>query len=233
MIKETGLLELKKEILERVKGAAQKGDIESIAFLGKAAEQCESLINEVKDFENRIGKFSDSIFSTPGLKEKQKNRKLTERIDSNIATYRLSPKREGANMRNGWVEKIKSKGVKLNGHGKRFQTESGKDVGVASANELDRSQQLLNKWFLGLKDERMDIVVLLCRDLEKKVHDIVLPVSEIGSAWEALSRSGGQVKFNVRRQGGEFKILIPGKGPLEITKYIGNYKPLVFGQSAN
>ncbi len=232
MIEKTGLQDLKKEILERIKGAAQKSDIESITCLGKAAEKCESLINEVLKLENRIKEFSASISSPLGLKKKQ-NRVITEKIDSNIATYRLSPKREGANIRNEWVKNIQSQGVKLNGHGKRFQTESAKYVGVASANELDRSQQLLNKWFLGVKDERMDIVVLLCRDLEKKVHDIILPVSEIGAAWEALSRSGGQVKFNVRRQRGEFTLLIPRNEPLEVTKYIGNYKPLGIGQPAN
>ena len=81
MIKKTGLQDLKKEILERIKGAAQKGDIESIAFLGKAAEQCESLINEGLDLENRIRELSVSIFSPHGQRVKT-NKEITEKRKS-------------------------------------------------------------------------------------------------------------------------------------------------------
>jgi hypothetical protein len=226
MIKETKLQDIKKEILEGVKKAARQGNIESIVFLGKAAEQCDNLIIGHKNLEKRIKEFCISIFSTQGLRLNQ-HKETKERFEDNITTFRPSPKREGAIIRNVWVNNIKTIGVKLTGHGKRFQTESGIYVSVASANELNRPQ-LLNKWFLGLKDEQMDVVVvLLCRDLEKEVHDIVIPVSELGASWETLSRSRGQVKFNIRRQREEFKLLVPSNEPLDVTKYIGNYKPLL------
>jgi hypothetical protein len=137
----------------------------------------------------------------------------------------ISPKREGAMARDRWVKMLSGKQIPLTGHDKRYYTEKGVSVGIAFANELDRPQ-LVNKWFLGLKDEPTDVAVLLCQDKEGNLHDFIIPVSELGSSWDALSRSGGQVKFNIHRRKSEFLLSIPGGEPISITKYIGNHRPL-------
>jgi hypothetical protein len=127
--------------------------------------------------------------------------------------------------RNRWVNMLSTKQISLTGHDKRYHTEGGTSVGIAFANELDRPQ-LVNKWFLGLKDEPTDVVVLLCRDKEGDLHDFIVRVTELRSSWEGLSRSGGQVKFNIHRRKSEFLLSIPGGDPVTITKYIGNYRLL-------
>jgi len=223
LIKE--LSKMKAGIIENVKTAAQKGDIKTISQWSRAAEQCESLIEEVTNLNSRIQEFRTSLCSE---RSKGNIASLSTSIvnDNNVSKPRLSVKQEGAKIRSSWVQNIASKGIRLKGHGKSYYTEYGKLVGVAAANELNQPQ-LISEWFLGLKDEQTDVVVLLCRDLEKKVHDIIIPVAELGEAWEKLSRSKGQMKFHVRRRDGEFLLLVPGNNPIIVSRYIGNYQPLI------
>ena len=127
--------------------------------------------------------------------------------------------------RGKWIEGLSAKGIILNGHDKRFYTQNGSSVGIAFANELDKPQ-LVNKWFLGLKDEPTDIAVLICKDREGEIYDFILPVKKMGSIWEALSKSGGQVKFHLQRKKGEFLLSVPGSESVVVNNYISNYQPL-------
>jgi hypothetical protein len=95
-------------------------------------------------------------------------------------------------------------------------------VAVAFANELPGRE---SRWFLGLADEPTDIAILLCNSLAGRVYDIVLPVSGV-RVWQALSRHGGQVKFNVRKDASRFFLLVPGNKPLDVTKHVSNHDPL-------
>lgn len=80
-------------------------------------------------------------------------------------------------------------------------------MAVAFANELPKKE---NRWFLGLPDEPTEVAVLVCKSLAGKVHDIVLPVARLRDVWRALSRHQGEVKFNVKRLGTRFLLLVPG-----------------------
>ena len=94
-------------------------------------------------------------------------------------------------------------------------------------NELDGHP---NKWFLGMADEPTDVAVLLCRSRSGKVYDLVLPVPALGRRWALLSRSGGQVKFNVRKDVTVFLLLVPGNQALDVTQYLSHYEPLVISR---
>lgn len=94
---------------------------------------------------------------------------------------------------------------------------------MAFANKLPGKD---NRWFLGFADEPTDVAVLLCRSSTGKLYDIVLPVSDLDDRWNMLSRSGREIKFNVRKEGAELLLLIPGNEPFRVTKYLANYKPL-------
>jgi hypothetical protein len=126
-------------------------------------------------------------------------------------------------MRSQWVAQLNTMGVELRGSGKRFVAPSGATVGLAPANELPGKP---NRWFLGLADERTDVVVLLCRRDTGRLYDLVIPVPDMGRRWELLSRSNNQIKFNVRKDVSEFLLLIPGDGPFLVTQYLTNYGPL-------
>jgi hypothetical protein len=212
------LSDLRKKILEKVKLSAQDADISAISKWSRAAEQCEKFIQESNDLNNRIKTFTDS------LRQDRSNYMTTGQPLTSVPKMKMSPKLEGSKARREWVKMLSSKGILLNGHDKRYYNEGGQSVGIAFANELDRPH-LINKWFLGLKDEPTDIAVLLCQDLEGKLHDFILPVTKLKSTWEALSRSGGQVKlFNIRRIEGGYLLLNPSGEPLNISKYLGKYQ---------
>lgn len=217
------LSQLKYEFLNKIKYFAQKEDISSLSVWSKAVEQCELLINELTDLTNRISEFKTSLPQD----EKRSNIASVSNLktaDSPISQTRVSAKQEGARVRASWVQKLASKGTCLKGYGKNYYTANGKSVGVASANELNGSQHV-NKWFLGLKDEPKDIVVLICRDLKKVVHDFVIPFIDLKGVWKKLSRSKGEVKFNIRKQNGNYFLAIPRNTAIPISKYLGNYTP--------
>ncbi len=214
---------MKERILTEIKIAAQSADIEAIAQWSKAAEQCEILIRESTKLDNRVKSFFDDLWSHP-TDDKTSHREIVE-CKNSPGKRSISPKREGAMIRDRWVKMLSSKHIPLTGHDKRYHTEKGRSVGIAFANELNRPQ-LVNKWFLGLKDEPTDIAVLLCQDKEGNLHDFIVPVIELGSSWSDLSRSGGQVKFNICRKNSEFFLSVPGCNPVIISKHIGNYSLL-------
>jgi hypothetical protein len=210
------LTETKAKIFEKVKLAAQKGDIDGISFWSKAAEKCHKIISETEELENRVRDFIDSIryervtFSEEQINVTTNGRKL------------ISAKQEGAQYRKELVGALSAKGIILTGHGKSYHTEFNSSLGIAFANEIDKPQ-LVDKWFLGLRDEPVDFAILLCRDKGENLHDFIIPFSKMGSTWKKLSRSGGQIKFHVQRQRGGFVLQVPGDGPLNISQYKANY----------
>jgi hypothetical protein len=212
------LPEVKTKILEKIKLSAQSSDISAISRWSKAAEQCEKFIQESSDLTTRINSFTAALWQA-------QEPSLNDQPITTKPKLKLSPKLEGSRARREWIKELSSHAILLNGHNKRYYTESGRSVGLAFANEIDRSN-LIGKWFLGLKDEPTDFAVLLCQDLEGKVNDFVLPVAELKSTWQTLSRSGGEIKFNIRRRQGEYLLLDPSGEPINISKYLGKHQTL-------
>ncbi len=212
------LPEVKTRILEKVKLSAQGADISAISKWSKAVEQCEKFIQESSDLTTRIKNFTEALWQTHEIT-------FDEQSITGKPKLKLSPKLEGLKARREWVNMLSSKAILLNGHNKRYYTESGQSVSIAFANEIDRPN-LIDKWFLGLKDEPTDIAVLLCQDLKGKVNDFVLPVAELKSIWKTLGRSRGGIKFHVRHRQGQYLLSVPNGEPINISKYIGKYQTI-------
>lgn len=210
------LPDIKTKILGQIKLAAQNGNIAEISHWSRAAEKCHRIIQEAEELGGRIRNFIDGTWQ-----ERTNFEKKPTDYDRKIQQG-LSPKKEGSLVRENWVEGLSPKGIVLIGHGKNYRTKTNHSVGIAFANELDKPQ-LVDKWFLGLKDEPVDFAVLLCRDKEGRLHDFILPFMEMESLWKELSRGGGQVKFHIQRSRDEFMLLVPNANPLNIIKYLGNY----------
>ncbi len=148
----------------------------------------------------------------------------------NQAETSQSPKMEGMVARTTWLKTLANRGIVLTGQRKKYYSRGGESIGIAFANEVCQPDQprLRDKWFLGLKDEQTDFVVLLCRDRGGVIFDFVIPGSALASTWNSLSRSGTEVKFNVVREGDEFRLSFPPREFMDITKYLSNYD--VFGR---
>jgi len=101
------------------------------------------------------------------------------------------------------------------------RTPSGSRVGIGAASEITA-----NRWWSGIQDTQLDCVVLLC-PTDKGVLDFVLPMASFADVWPHLSRNeGGQVIFNVSRRGGSYELQVPGLGPLDIGRFLGQHAPL-------
>jgi len=213
------LQEVKMKIFKIIASSAKDKDANATVRWSKAAEQCEKLIQELTDLDNRIMSFNDSLW------QRQEGDAETAQCPMPKSDIRRSAKRRGLEKRHEWISKISTENILLTGHGTRYVTQSGKSLSIAFANELSRAQ-LKNKWFLGIKDEPTQVVVLLCQDLDGNLHDFILPVTEIKPTWNALGRNNGQIKFHILRASEGFVLLIPGGESLNITKYLGKYQLL-------
>jgi hypothetical protein len=94
-------------------------------------------------------------------------------------------------------------------------------VAIPFANE-----QRPDRWFLGISDEKYDVVVLLCQEKDGDLFDFIVPRGLLEKFWRAFSRSGGQVKLNVSRQGKIWRLVVPGYEPQTIGSFLRNYGPL-------
>lgn len=102
--------------------------------------------------------------------------------------------------------------------GRVYANAAGSTVAIAMATEDQRG----NKWWLGLPDQEFTLVVLLCHDAKVSL-EFVIPVADVASIWSRLSRSGGEVKFNVKRENNRYLLTA---GPTDITRFLGSYAPL-------
>lgn len=102
-----------------------------------------------------------------------------------------------------------------------YANQAGSNVAIAMATEDKRG----NKWWLGLPDAQFNCVVLLCQDGNASL-EFVLPAQPLATVWPRLSRSAGQVKFNVKRDGLRYILLVPRYGEFDITRFVGDYSPL-------
>jgi hypothetical protein len=108
--------------------------------------------------------------------------------------------------------------------GKLYETNNGEKVGIPFANELERRP---DRWWLGIKDDRYDVVILLCRPQNSEVMlDFVLPPDFLKRVWHGLSPSAGEVKFNIVREGNNYSLLVRPRRRESINQFLGNYRPL-------
>jgi hypothetical protein len=216
------LAHLQTVILDQVTRAANSRDLTDVAQWSEAAKECDQLIRETHTLETRTGAFEKSVQRR--LENPARFNRVTQLQEEDSVMGSLSAKAEGARVRADWLQKVHSAGgIELVGHGTRYRTAKQLNVGIAFANE---NAQRPNKWFLGLPGEPTDIVVLLCRALDQSMHDLVLPIAELGDIWKRFARSKGQVKLHVQQEEDELYLLVPRSEPLIVTKYEANYRSL-------
>ena len=212
------LQHIQSTLLDRLSSAVSNRDFAKVAELSGLAKECETLEVELASLHRRVKAAETALDDSDS--------KLTssQKFTWSTLPSPLSAKAVAAQARDAWIASLRAQDISLHGHRTRFQTARGRSVAVAFANEGSGAKE--NRWFLGLPDERMEVGVLLCRSVADELHDIVLPISDMRAAWRTLSRSGEQVKFNIKRDATRFLLLVPGKEPLDVTRYVRNYEPL-------
>lgn len=203
---------LESDVMDKLAAAAQTRDLHAIKFWSQRAEEFQHLQQASTELEAGIRQLRESINNRTVA-----NATVSPNLSPPVAA---SARAEGSAARRVWLSRVAAAGHTLRGKGAKFQTEGGRIIRVAFANELPGYP---NKWWLGLPDQPTDVAVLLCKDRRGHVIDVMLPVNELGSKWRALSRSTGQIKFNIRRDGSDLVLLIPGDAPLPVAAHVSAY----------
>ncbi len=137
-----------------------------------------------------------------------------------------SRKERGKARRDEYLRGLLAKGIQLSRlKGRTFQTSFGKRVGIAYASE-DRHHP--DTWWMGLPDERYDVVVLLCETSSGHILDFVLPPDFVNRVWRRLTLSkkqSEQREWHVVRSGPNYD-LEPKKRLGQITTYLSRLDPL-------
>lgn len=217
------LANLKKKTMKKIAEAAVAHDtklITSFSALANRIEADERTITEVlgriSGHEKEVADPTDT-FPLKGILDEITTAK------SRTRNVRLSSgKEEGSIAREAFVDAGVDRGYRMIPLGKTvFETNKGHKVAIPFSNE-----QRPNRWFLGLSDEKYEALVLLCQEKDGGLFDFVVPRDFLEKFWKAFSRSGGQIKLNVSRQGKTWCLVVPGYEPQVIGSFLRNYEPL-------
>jgi hypothetical protein len=214
MSERTDFKELRAKIKRKLEEANVHEDFGEVVRLGRIAQELGAIEND----EMRIAERKERIATE--LRQRGSEQILNP-AELGI-TKDLSAKAKGDSVRSRWVQNLHHEGISLQRlRGKRYETLSGMKVGIAYASELDVRP---DAWFLGLADENFSIVVLLCEPSDKNVIDFVFPYDFVKQIWNRLSRSHGQVKFNVVKSGSNYELRLSGAELISINQFRGAHK---------
>ncbi len=206
---------LHQEILSKIGKAAAKNDVAEVVRLAELAKKANAV---VQDAAASLGQIKAQIESSAGDKA------VNHSSPNPLAGKQLSPKASGKDARKQWCNELAKSGFPLTySGGPYFSTNSGKTIAIAYAAEKPERP---GKFFLGLPDKLASAFVLLCKSANGKVADPVLPDHLLKKYWGSLSRSEGQLKFNLRVSNQNVQLHIPGQGWIGISEFVSNYAPL-------
>ena len=201
-------LERKRGSLHQAIGAAAaEADTEQVLILSEQLRSVDSTLAEYARLEARAAALigDGEVDPQPASGGSRGRRK------------RIPGRGHGVEIRTDFLERALKHGVDLEPiRGSVYEGPGGLRMGIAVATE-----RRADRWFLGLPEGRFDAAVLLCRDDAGKTIDVCLSQSFIAKWVSALSKSGGQVKFNVVRRNRSYFLLVPRAPEVDLGRCIG------------
>jgi|SRR5579884_560250 len=212
----TRLLEHQGTLLRDIEVAARKRDAALVLALQRRLETLASLIRRQEEIDRTLATFEQG-----GLAAEPDTPITTTEGPGYDDNREVSAKERGRRRREDFVRTLASKGVALERlRGAIFRSPHGIRVGVA----YNRGKN--DKWFLNLPEDGFEHAVLLCEERSGRVIHFSLPKEFLDEHGDALSRTNGQVKFNVRRRG-EFFLHLPKRGYVTIEPFRDNFSGLI------
>ena len=216
------LMQKKSKLLEQIVDSAQRGNSQEVMDAGERLKKIESLIDRheklLRDISNLENGDQEILHSHNNL-DVSRPMRSKEPGSLDVATARDI----GRTIRRAFLNKLSEEGVRLeNIRGCIYETKSGHRVGIAVATERNP-----DRWFLGLKHKSFDHAVLLCKQDTGDTVEICLPKAFFDEYADKMSKSGGQMKFNVARRGSGYVILVPGTDGVNVAQYLRDYSLFV------
>ena len=217
------LMQLKRIAMKKIADAAMADDVGRVSSYSVLASRIEEDEHTLAAMKERIRIYEGSLGN--GDKVSTFNPKALARSSKDFATTgtrQRTSRRMGRKAREDFVSAGRNRGYELVSQGNSiYRTATGKKVVLRFANE-----QKPDRWFLGVRDDRYDIVVLLCQQSSGGMVEFVLPREFLSEVWGSMSRSGNELKFNVARSGVNWSLLVPGRDVEPLNRFLGNHTPL-------
>ncbi len=147
--------------------------------------------------------------------------------DDKVASRGRGKKERGKKLRESYISELQQNGIQINQVGSVWaKTAAGLWVAIPTATMEWRP----GRWFLGLSEaivhERIHkggvVIILLCQSASGSRLDFVIPSRKVEEMVPKLSKSKGELKFNVKKVGNRYQFVIPHDNPLDISDYKGD-----------
>lgn len=216
---------IRNRVMERIGSAAKEADSPTLLFLSRILEEADVLIERAKGLQTAVEALERRLNSIPGRVKPPEEELVSPSDKLGLSRKKdVNQKPQGRNrahskaVREGELQKLNKLGVDLTRETEAlYRTQNGKLIGVPSAIEARP-----DRWFLGLPSLDYQGILMICERSNGEVATFYLPGKFFQQYANDFSRSGDNLKFNVVRQGGNYSILVPGHGNVDITKYMNN-----------
>jgi len=158
------------------------------------------------------------------LLEPQSGRKMGI---TNYSSSSITSKERGKRLRVTYLEELRANGVEVTQVDSVWAKTA---AGVWAAIPTATMEWRPSRWFLGLPETKVRerigqggvIIVLLCQAESGSRLDFIIPPQVVQELLPRLSRSAGQLKFNLKQVGNQYQLVLPRSTPLDVSSYKGN-----------
>ena len=211
------LLHERTNLLNQIAQFAQRGESREVLAAGEKLNRVELLIERYEKLLRDISELDTD--SKQNTQPNSGDSRINNSMKPNVAA---AGRGIGKTIRLDFLQKASEAGIYLeNIRGSIYQAKSGHKVGIAVATERNP-----DRWFLGLPSKGFDAAVLLCKPDSGDVIEICLPKTFFYEYGDKMSKSSGQMKFNIVRRGSGFVILVPGTDGISVSKFLRDYSAL-------
>lgn len=204
---------LREKARQEMEVAMKAGKMDGVIKFARVVKEADDALQGISLAVERVSTQLESDHEAFATADRPRPARMTAMPDS------PSRKERGKAARDEYLRKLFAKGIQLKRlKGRTFQTSSGKRVGIAYARE-DRHHP--DTWWMGLPDERYDVLVFLCETSSGQTLDFILPPDFVSHVWDRLTLSrkqSEQREWHVVRSGPNYE-LEPKKGLGQITSY--------------
>jgi len=205
----TDMKTLRKELLDEIGIAVQRGDEPAISTAADRLRRFDALLTEAHSLVKADGQDLKHKVALPAASESRgdsifSHESITER------------KQKGERVRTEWAKKLSKLGrVLTQVRGALYQNTEGDIVGIACAREKENR----SSWWLGLTHGKFQRAALLCIPNAGDTFAVCLPRSFLDAHGSRLSKTrAGQTHFTVVKR--ESKVFLAG---IDVTSYVNNY----------
>jgi len=233
------LISLKDNVMTKIQLAASQQHTQVIILLGTFAKQVDSDLAILLEIEERTRVLKDQLDAlNPGDDaEPVNNGRLGIKVlPRNTATEVTNPSARKQGMdaarraREEFIQICNKREIKLLSRKRTIvSTPRGALIALPFARELPDTP---DRWFLGVNAGSPPsicpyrCIAFLCQGLDERLLTFIVPQKHLQQHWNQFSRHG-DVKFNIRRDGVNFTLDVPGNNPIRLNAYQEAYDNLI------